>query len=127
DSEAEVAFRAGERRVARLLRVAVPAASSGPKQLVYGRSGLLEELSLVPLARREPDAGEIEVEVLAAGLNFRDVVHALGVRSDVEALGTECVGRVVAKGAGVEHLEVGDLVIAAAGRFGDFVTIAGDL
>src|SRR5690606_36219880 len=99
----------------------------GPKQLVYGRSGLLEEVRLAPVSRRAPTAREIEVEVLAAGLNFRDVVHALGVRSDVEALGTECVGRVVAKGAAVDHLQAGDLVVAAGGRFGDFATIAADL
>src|SRR5690606_701599 len=104
-AETEIGFRAGERRVARLIRVELPSDGPEPRQLVYGASGLLEDVRLVPVERVAPGPREIEVEVVAAGLNFRDVVHALGVRSDVEALGTECVGRVVRRGDAVEHLE----------------------
>lgn len=124
DAEPEVAFRAGERRVARLVPVqlAEPKASSA-QRLHYSGSGLLEDLAFTPAPRRAPGPLEIEIEIEAAGMNFRDVIHALGVRSDVEALGTECVGRVVAVGSDVTGFEVGDRVLAATGAFGDFVTL----
>ncbi len=65
--------------------------------------------------RRAPAAGEVEIRVRAAGLNFRDVLNALGMYpGDAGPLGSECSGVVVAVGAGVEHLKPGDEVIAFA-------------
>ncbi|MET3855988.1 phthiocerol/phenolphthiocerol synthesis type-I polyketide synthase C [Rhizobium sp. OAE497] len=64
-------------------------------------------------------AGEIVVSVEATGLNFRDVMWAMGVLPE-EALedgfagatiGMEFAGRVVALGAGVSGLSVGDKVM----------------
>lgn len=76
--------------------------------------------------RREPGAGEIEVEVAAAGLNYRDVMVGLGLLDDDllgagltrGALGFECAGRVSRIGAGVTRLRPGDPVMGfAAGAF----------
>src|SRR5690606_26154326 len=127
DEEAAVAIRNRERRVARLEPWPLPEPSATPRRLRYGRSGGLDDLVFGPHPRTAPGPDEIEVEILAAGLNFRDVVHALGVREDVAALGAECVGRVVARGSNVDALQEGDLVVAAAGAFGDYATIHADL
>ena len=51
-----------------------------------------------------PGAGEVEIRVVAAGLNFRDVMNAVALRDDPEPLGGECAGRIVALGDGVERL-----------------------
>ncbi|HVC19696.1 MAG TPA: SDR family NAD(P)-dependent oxidoreductase [Vicinamibacterales bacterium] len=82
--------------------------------------GLFSSLELRPAARRAPGPGEVEIEVAAAGLNFKDVLRALGMIPDmpggtVEAgFGAECAGRISAVGAGVSGLEVGDEVMAIA-------------
>ncbi|WLR93289.1 SDR family NAD(P)-dependent oxidoreductase [Shinella zoogloeoides] len=69
--------------------------------------------------RPEPAAGEVLVEVAAAGLNFRDVMWAMGLLPE-EALedgfagatiGMEFSGRVAAVGKGVDDLAVGDRVM----------------
>jgi acyl-CoA synthetase (AMP-forming)/AMP-acid ligase II/NADPH:quinone reductase-like Zn-dependent oxidoreductase/3-oxoacyl-(acyl-carrier-protein) synthase len=69
---------------------------------------------------RAPGRGEVRIEVLAAGLNFLDLLMALGVIPDdtpgadaaAPRLGGECCGRIDAVGEGVESLRVGDEVIA---------------
>lgn len=67
----------------------------------------------------QPDAEEVVVEVAAAGLNFRDVMWAMGLLPE-EALeegfagatiGMELSGRVVAVGSAVSDLKVGDAVM----------------
>lgn len=124
DGETQVAIRGEERLVARLVSVPLtPPGDVATRRLHYGGSGSLDDLVLRSVPRVPPGPQEIEIEVLAAGMNFRDVVHALGVRSDVEALGAECVGRVSAVGDQVSRFETGDLVLAARGAFGDYVTI----
>ncbi|MBX3566731.1 MAG: SDR family NAD(P)-dependent oxidoreductase [Rhizobiaceae bacterium] len=69
-----------------------------------------------------PQPGEICIEVAAAGLNFRDVMWAMGVLPE-EALedgfagptiGMECAGTVVALGDGVTDFSIGDRVMAVA-------------
>jgi NADPH2:quinone reductase len=65
-----------------------------------------------------PGPGELLVEVAASGVNFIDVYKREG-RYPTEppfVLGDECAGRVVAVGAGVSGVRVGDLVATAAGR-----------
>jgi len=70
-------------------------------------------------ARPEPGDDEVLVEVAAAGLNFRDVMWAMGLLPE-EALedgfagatiGMELSGRVAAVGRGVSDLSVGDRVM----------------
>ena len=59
-----------------------------------------------------------------AGLNFRDVLNALGVYAgSAGLLGHEFAGTVVAKGDRVSHLSVGDEVMGIAeGAFASYVT-----
>jgi NADPH:quinone reductase-like Zn-dependent oxidoreductase len=57
----------------------------------------------------------VEIGVRAAGLNFRDVMNALGMLPGIpEALGSECSGVVLAVGPEVSDLRVGDEVVAFA-------------
>jgi acyl transferase domain-containing protein/NADPH:quinone reductase-like Zn-dependent oxidoreductase/acyl carrier protein len=131
DEESQVAWRDGERRVARLEHAPREAVSDAESyRLEIGAKGSLDELKLVGCARRAPGAGEVEIEVRATGLNFRDVVSTLGMEAtagfegSLEApLGGECSGVVVAVGAGVTRFGVGDEVMAlASGSFSRFVT-----
>jgi len=88
--------------------------------------GNLDSLTWRETARRNPGPGELEIEVYAVGLNFRDVMLALGVLpSDrAEDFGWECAGRVVKVGEGVEEFKAGDEVLAIAHPcFGAYTTI----
>lgn len=123
--EPEVALRGSNRLVPRLRPVSMAdrTDSGAPTRLDFGPNGTFEELRFVAHPRQEPGEGEIEVRIEAAGLNFRDVMHALGAQYVGTSLGGECVGVVCAVGAGVDHLQVGDRVMAAIGAFGDYVTM----
>lgn len=73
-----------------------------------------------PVRLPEPDGampgpGEVAIDVVASGLNFRDVLHHLGRLPESAArmpYGLECAGRVAAVGPGVGGLAPGDPVIA---------------
>ena len=123
-----VAFRQGRRYTARLVRCATRAseATDGavPVELAISARGILENLGLRPIERRVPGAGEVEIQVLATGLNFRDVLNALGMYpGDPGPLGNECAGVITRVGDGVTDLVAGQKVIAlTAGAFRSFVT-----
>ena len=122
--EDQIALRGSARRVPRLSRfgsarrLALP---RGSYRLGVADKGTLEALRFEPVARTPIGPGEIEVRVRAAGLNFRDLLDALGaVQIDDLPLGGECAGEVIAVGEGVEGLRVGDRVLGMAlGAFGD--------
>ncbi|MFD3422708.1 SDR family NAD(P)-dependent oxidoreductase [Streptomyces decoyicus] len=138
----EVALRAGSRHVARLEH-AVPNGgedlAATPCTVRYGvdgfrlrasRLGDLSSLEYAATGRRTPAPGEVEVRVTATGLNFRDVLTAMGLLpgdTDVRyRIGFECSGVVSAVGAGVERFQAGDEVIAVdlrGGAFGSFLTL----
>lgn len=63
-------------------------------------------------------AGQVRVAVGAAGVNFRDVLVALGMYPGGGALGAEGAGVVVEVGPGVEGLAVGDAVMGLVGVVG---------
>lgn len=87
-------------------------------RLTLGQQGSLASLALRPDERRPPDAHEVEIEVEAAGLNFVEVLFALGMLpgslDSVPRLGQECAGRIVAVGGQVKDFVVGDSVMAYA-------------
>lgn len=123
DGEDQMALRAGRRLV---LRIASGAPGAGAGDLSPPSSGAwrlsiadrgrgLDGLALAPLTRRAPGAGEVEIRVHAAGLNFRDVLNALGMYpGDAGEPGAECAGVVEAVGPGVDGLRPGDRVMALA-------------
>ncbi len=128
DGEGQIALRNRDRYVARLERVAAGSdppvepvrvsAGSIPFRVHASAIATLDGLRLRPLARRNPDPGEIEIEVRAVGLNFMDVMSALGSLpghpNGVGPIGIECSGRVVAAGPGVQSPSPGDEVVAVA-------------
>jgi acyl transferase domain-containing protein/NADPH:quinone reductase-like Zn-dependent oxidoreductase/acyl carrier protein/SAM-dependent methyltransferase/GNAT superfamily N-acetyltransferase len=127
--EDQIAYRGGVRHVARLVRQAKPA-SDRPLRLEISERGTLEGLALKPMERCRPEPGEVEIRVQATGLNFIDVLDALGLLPYERAggLGGECAGEVVAVGEGVEWLKAGDRAVAlAAGSFSAYVTTRAEL
>lgn len=94
-----------------------------PIKLTVSSPGLLESLQFVddPLAGQPVAADEIEVEVKASGLNFRDVLIALG-QDNSTCLGYECAG--VVRQAGVDtKFKLGDRVCCLVeGSFATYAT-----
>jgi NADPH:quinone reductase len=78
------------------------------------RHGGPEVLEVVDLPSPQPGAGQVLVEVEAAGVNYMDVYarEAGGnyTRPLPQVLGAEGAGKVVMVGDGVEGLSVGDTV-----------------
>ncbi len=127
--EDELVVRGGRISVPRLRRKESSAPSNKSPteanlQLTLVQPGTIDGLQLLPTSRREPGEDDVEIEVRAAGLNFRDVLCALGIyKGKSGPLGGECAGVVVKVGPGVTGLQAGDEVIALArGCFGHFVT-----
>ena len=120
--EPQVAFRGGEPRVPRLVGVEgsgllmVPAGESG-WHLGGGRGGTLEDLELVgsPGVWEPLGVGQVRVGVRAGGLNFRDVLIALGMYPGEAVVGSEGAGVVLEVGEGVVDLVPGDRVMGLMG------------
>jgi len=104
-----------------------PEIPGGPHALDIRERGSLDGLEIRPAERVPPGQGEVEVEVFASGLNFRDVLNLLDMYpGEVGPPGNECSGRVVAVGDGVDSIRAGDLVTCIAERtFGSHV-VAGE-
>ena len=109
---------------------------SQPFKLGSSQKGNLDNLILEPVTRRSPGTGEVEIRVKATGLNFLDVVSALGLVPqqvdgmsqkhlvEMDSFGGECAGEVVAVGSEVRDFQVGDLVMAMAqGSFSQYITV----
>jgi phthiocerol/phenolphthiocerol synthesis type-I polyketide synthase C len=138
--ETEVQLTAGQRFVNRErlttlseeARMALSVSSDPtPFILDFHAQGGLDSLYLRAVERHQPGQGEVEIRVRAAGLNFRDVLWAMGMLPEeaVEhgfsgpTIGMECAGEVVRVGADVDGIEAGDRVIAfASSCFASYVT-----
>nr|AFV96142.1 polyketide synthase [Cylindrospermum licheniforme UTEX B 2014]ARU81122.1 CylH [Cylindrospermum licheniforme UTEX B 2014] len=104
-------------------------------QLKISSYGLLNNLTLAPLQRRVLGCAEVEVQIKAVAVNFRDVINALGMLKEyneqkfgitsVENLifGFEGVGTIVAVGEEVTQWQVGDevMVIGIHDAFSSFI------
>jgi acyl transferase domain-containing protein/aryl carrier-like protein len=114
DDETVVAFRDATRFVPRLEAATISRREDTELlRLEIPKRGQLENLALMRHPRVAPGPDEVEIEVRAAGLNFRDVLNALGAYpGDPGALGNECAGVVTAVGSNVTGLRVGDSVIS---------------
>ena len=135
--EREVFYRAGERFVFRLDRglaaeAPSPAEPDPAERRRLGRAGTARgTLAWRSEPRAAPGPGEVEIEVAATGLNFRDVMWTLGFLPEEAleggyagtALGMECAGTVSALGPDVTSFTIGDRVVAfVSGGFASHVT-----
>lgn len=147
----EVAYRGGQRYVNRLVpapttakgdlaaesrRTVVHLDGSGllgdAVRLEIDQPGRLDALAVHQVKRIKPQADQVEVRVIAAGLNFSDVLKAMGVYPGLDGaapiIGGECVGYVTAVGEDVDSVEVGQRVIAfGPGTFGTHLGTIADL
>jgi len=127
DGEREVALRPDGRFVSRLVpyvpqsvaeKGRVTAVPGQPYRFGVTEPGILDHLARQPLARRQPGPGEVEIEVRATGLNFMNVMSALGIypgyEKGVGPLGIECAGVVTAVSPDVAQFQAGDAVMGVA-------------
>lgn len=103
---------------------------SGPSlRLSIGSPGLLNTLHFVEDRSLQKQLGprDIKIKVKAVGLNFRDVLVALG-RLESDTLGAEFAGEVVQVGDQCQKFQPGDRVVAFhASRYANYVTVREDM
>ncbi len=130
DQELEIAYRDGRRYANRLHRVRAndlprrmqPAIDATgqviPYRLQIDKPGVLANLSLNETRRRDLEPNEIEVALSAGGINFRDVMKALGMYPgnpvDLRWFGDDFAGVVQRVGVDVDQFAVGDRVAGIA-------------
>jgi NADPH:quinone reductase-like Zn-dependent oxidoreductase/acyl carrier protein len=125
--EPEVALR-GQHRFAPRLERASRGGSAGCEderiEFKPAASGLIDDLECIATPRVAPGPGEVEIEVRATGLNFRDVLNALNMLpGHPRRLGGECAGAVVRVGE-ASLFAPGEAVVAfCPGQSGSFVTV----
>ncbi|MFG1611014.1 SDR family NAD(P)-dependent oxidoreductase, partial [Actinoplanes sp. NPDC049265] len=113
--EPEVAVRGDRvlvRRLARPVDGELLEAPAGPWRL-RAEGGTVDGLVLAaaPGAAAELGAGQVRVAVRASGVNFRDVLVALGMYPGGGDIGVECAGVVTEVGPQVSGLALGDRVM----------------
>lgn len=137
--EDEIAYRNGERLANQL----VPAGADGipfrtvPKlqqadaafELRTTEPGSLDGLAWVETADFPPAAHEIEIDVRAVGINFRDVLKALDIYplapTEPRSFGDEVSGVVRRVGTAVKDFQPGDEVVAISSHgFGSRIRVA---
>ncbi|MFB2837777.1 SDR family NAD(P)-dependent oxidoreductase [Floridanema evergladense] len=126
DTENQIAYRQNQRYIARLVRHQSESTKQKSVQLKLSEYGVLDNLFLIEMTPRTPQANEVKIQVQATPINFRDVLNALGMLKEYYAeqmgitqisdltYGLECAGVVVAVGENVSDLQVGDEVMAFA-------------
>nr|WP_229397791.1 type I polyketide synthase [Micromonospora okii] len=111
----QLAIRGGAVRVPRMARLAgdeLTPPASGLWHLAPVAPGTLDGVDLVPAPAAELGSGQVRIAVRATGVNFRDVLIALGMYPDPAArMGSEGAGVVLEVGPGVDGLAPGDRVM----------------
>ncbi len=116
-----MAWRDGARFVARLAPPTLPPPSDA--RLVSSPGAGLNGLTWAPAPARSPGPGEIRIALQASGLNFRDVMNALGLLGpDAGPLGAEGAGVVVEAGEGAPWV-VGQPIMALVAGIGQSATL----
>ncbi|WP_202918931.1 type I polyketide synthase [Saccharothrix deserti] len=120
DDEDQLAVRSGVVHVPRLVRTATHPITTGA--LVGSAGGNLDDLvfaEAADVAEVPLEPHEVRVAVRAAGINFRDVLIALGIYPVAAPLGSEGAGVVTEVGSAVTGLRPGDRVMGLLpGAFG---------
>jgi NADPH:quinone reductase-like Zn-dependent oxidoreductase/short-subunit dehydrogenase/acyl carrier protein len=115
DDEDQVAWRQGMRFARRLRPLAAdaPPVLAPHVSLTCEAPGDLATLAFTPSTPAQPGVGEVLVRVRAAGINFKDVLHAVGAlpMPPGAAFGFDAAGTVDAVGPGVTSVAAGDRVM----------------
>ncbi len=129
--EPQLALRGGVCHLRRLTRATADEALVAPEgepawRLGTRGPGTLEGLALLPspgaLAPLPP--GHVRIETRAAGLNFRDVLMALGMYPGEISIGNEGAGVVTEVGPGVTRFAPGDRVMGLFEGAGGPIAVA---
>ncbi|MCK2245460.1 SDR family NAD(P)-dependent oxidoreductase [Crossiella sp. S99.2] len=122
DGEDQLALRAGSLFTARVTHpstdVLTPPVDARSWHLDVTQPGTLDNFALTPDSIDPLSPGQVRVAVHATGLNFRDVLMALGMYPGATSLGGEAAGVVLDTAADVTTLKPGDRVM---GLFGNAV------
>jgi acyl transferase domain-containing protein/acyl carrier protein len=130
EAEDEIALNGELRYVHRLVPVSATTvhgidrqsgAAPPPFRLDMARPGVLDSLMATAIERKPLNPTEVEIEIAAAGINFKDMMEVMGTYPKEElandprslTIGMERVGRVVAVGNAVAGFAVGDQVIGS--------------
>ncbi|MDZ7335182.1 MAG: amino acid adenylation domain-containing protein [candidate division KSB1 bacterium] len=146
DREDQIAFRNQNRFVARISRLSPDKLSrfesdnigtskkltkpdAAAFRLEVDVPGTLDGLQLTPIIRPELVGNQVEIEVYATGLNFMDVMNALGLLpGEAIPLGAECSGVISRVSPEVTQFRVGDEVMGLAPAcFGNYAITLADL
>jgi acyl transferase domain-containing protein/aryl carrier-like protein len=140
DGENQIAFRGGKRYVARVTRIpsddkdrrVLVSPDDQPFKLEIAKYGILDNFVLRAIDDKKPGPGEIKIRVYAAGLNFRDVMTAMGLVppmfDDAQDFGWECAGKIVSIGKDVKGYRPGDeVVVTARSCFSSYITIPANI
>lgn len=141
-SESSIAWRDDRRFVKRLQHVTEESDDSEELRMVstkdtnlelrISKPGSLDSLEFVEKERRAPGPGEIEIEVYASSLNFKDLLKVYGQIADNvikdtyfgNSLGMELSGVVTRVGEGITEFKVGDDVAGPIrGSFCSYATV----
>jgi acyl transferase domain-containing protein/NADPH:quinone reductase-like Zn-dependent oxidoreductase/surfactin synthase thioesterase subunit len=128
--ESEIAIRGDRRFVRQLLAVDRDAAEQsaateepglgGAYRAEVSEPGMIDQIVFRRTGPSKLGEDEVEIAVQAAGLNFKDIMNAMGILSEQAAagglasnrLGLEVAGRLMRVGARIKHVLAGDEVIA---------------
>ena len=103
------------------------------KRLVVGQLGLLQSLQWRGQSFTELKPGEVQVRTSAIGMNFRELMGALGIMDigtikepsgGINAWGGDSAGYITAVGSDVQHLKIGDRVMSLGASSPGFATEA---
>ncbi|KAL4804561.1 hypothetical protein BDV18DRAFT_161656 [Aspergillus unguis] len=129
--DSEFAWTNGTIHISRMHWLSVPKAlecnavgDGDTATLEIGRPGLLNTLRWVPKPLRPLQAGEVRVETMSVGMNFRELLVAMGVVpiDGQEVAGTDHAGVVTAIGEGITNISVGDRVMALSADSSSYTT-----
>ena len=94
--------------------------------------GIISNIKIKEKILLEPSNEEVQIEVMALGINFMNLMSALGIYPGKEngfgTLGIECAGIVTKIGKDITHLNVGDRVFGMAYHsMASHINVNGDL
>lgn len=102
-----------------------------PYKLKIDEPGSLSELEVQVIEKTPPGLNEVGLSVVASGVNFKEVLYALGAlpmpkgEAGSFEFGFECTGIVSSVGQNVQDINIGDEVVAviAPGSLGSYTVV----